>query len=349
MNTLDENGGSVRCCAFITDQFGSFKMKRGLFFPVAMVILFAVTGCSGSRETAGIGGDKYIHKYGVEVTKSDWEGRGSDGKIISYLNDGSKLTRSYQKGMLHGDSTLTYPHSDRLKNTSTYENGRIVCVVEHNTSGSPAVETRYIGKSRMTKTTWYETGSPRSIENFEEDLLVNGTYYNEKNEAESHVINGEGLKINRNEFGELVSQEKIQRGHLVQATFFYPNGNPREIVAYERGIVHGLKKRFSPQGEPTEFEEWKSGVQHGETTVFVNGEKVAMIPYVNGVRHGIERRYRDGEIVAEEITWAHDVRHGPSRIAANGATRTSWYYEGRQVSKMVYDQMTGRGHGSEVR
>ncbi|MFQ5729463.1 MAG: toxin-antitoxin system YwqK family antitoxin [Waddliaceae bacterium] len=157
---------------------------------------------------------------------------------------------------------------------------------------------------------------------------------------ESRSAQGEGNKVERDDFGRLLFIDKFENGEKVLRTTYYPNEAPKEIIPYVDGKVCGLKKTFLPAGEPVTIEEWSENYQDGITTVFQNGEKIAEVPYVKGVKNGIEERYRDGQFVAEEIPWKNGRKHGPCYCYIGEGSHVSWFYEGNEVTKAQYDRVT---------
>jgi antitoxin component YwqK of YwqJK toxin-antitoxin module len=203
---------------------------------------------------------------------------------------------------------------------------------------SPVVEGR-------SGSTWYQSGSPKTKEVYEGDLLLSGEYFTKENRLESAVKNKTGLRTRRNEFGDLLSLDTIENGKMVSRTIPYSNGSPKEVIPYVDGVIEGEKKTFSENGEPLTREAWKQGVQEGVTIVFQNGEKYAEVPYVKGLKEGIEKRYRKGKTLIEEIAWVGDKRQGASYTYMGESVKTDWYFEGRQVTKKQYDLMLKKQNG----
>jgi len=165
-------------------------------------------------------------------------------------------------------------------------------------------------------------------------------YYTLNNQVESKIDGGNGFRTNRDEFGQMISKDKFERGLIVMRTAYYPNGAPKEIVPYYQGKISGQRKTFLSGGEPRTIEEWSDDRQEGITVVFQNGEKIAEVPYLNGVKNGVEERFKDGRFIAEEVNWKNGKRHGPSYQHVGEDTHISWFWEGQEVNKRHYDRMT---------
>lgn len=321
-------------------------MKRSAF--ATLLIATLLSSCNGYREVShikeGWNSDvvhvSYRHKYGVEVSKRDWETRGCDGQVICSMKNGAIVTKSYTAAVLDGETTYTFPHSKIVEKTEVYKRGRLLKEITHYTSGLPQKETEYLASGAEVSTVWYESGSPMSVEEKQAGRLIAGRYYRIDESLDGQVLDGKGERRVRDSYGQLSSLDCIQGGVLLSRTTFHPTGTPKEVIPYEKGVVQGKKHTFLPGGEPKTIEEWSEGNQHGVTVVFRNGEKYAEIPYEHGRRKGVERRYREGERLEEEITWVADERHGPTRVFIGDKVKTDWYYQGKLVSRVVFEQMS---------
>lgn len=286
----------------------------------------------------------YIHKYGVTIPQDDWIDRGEEGKVVSTLKDGAVVTKNYSEGELEGETTYTFPHSEAIQIIETYAQGRLVKERENLPSGAPKKQIEYQSPDIKTVTAWYETGTPHYRELYKKGRLIEADYYNSNNQVESRIDHGEGKRVNRNEFEQLISTDDFKNGQLSLKTTYYANGATKEIISYQNGQVHGLKKIYLPDGEPRAIEEWSDDKQQGITIVFQNGEKIAEVPYVNGIKDGVEKRFSDGVYLVEEITWEDGVKHGPCYNYLGGDAHVTWLYQGKEVSqfqfcRLVYPHM----------
>lgn len=282
----------------------------------------------------------FVHKYGHEVHPEDWTSRGEHGNVVTTLATGVVVNAGYTGGVLDGDSTYTFPHSEIIERVETYYKGALVRETKNNSLGHPIFETRYDAPGQRTVTTWFDNGSPHCIEKFQGGSLMSGEYFTPTNQVESTVENGSGNRFVRDPYGHLISKDTIANGDMIERTTFYPNGAPQAITSYRNGVIQGPKRIFTPTGEPASIEQWASNQQNGVTTIFQNGEKVAEVPYVNGMKDGLERRFKNENEVVEEITWKRDQRHGPSFTYVQGKVKGDWYFKDRIVSKPTYDQMS---------
>lgn len=318
---------------------------RTLFVMSTLVTIgFALTGCQETYQGNGaeVVDTTYVHKYGVEVPSYDWSARGQDGQVVSTLMNGVVVSKSYSGGILNGDTSYTFPHSQSIEKVETYSQGNLTKELINSLSGAPLQDTRIQPDGAKSITIWYENGSPKSIESYNPTgLLVHGEYYDLRHQMEASIDNQEGIRIIRDGYGQLLSKDTVQAGKMTSRTTFYPNGAPQDITPFSNGIVEGQRKCFLPAGEPKSVEAWSGGKQSGITVLYQNGEKNAEISYAGGMKNGVERHYRDGSTVVEEISWRDNLRHGPSRTYVGSTVKTNWFSEGQPVSENNFELLNG--------
>ncbi len=283
--------------------------------------------------------ETYIHKYGVPVSAADWEKQGKDGQVIQLQKDGVTAVHTYDKGILHGESTWSFPNSQTVQRVEIYENGVLVGKRDHYTSGTPQQEEHFAGRFVTKRMRWYEDGTPAATENFQNGLMLSAEYRTPLNVVESRIQDGNGTRYCRNNDGEMMAKDLFENGQLTERMHFFPNGDPSDITPYVNGQVHGKRLTFLRGGLPKSVETWNQGQQEGITVVYQNGEKSAEVPYVNGKKNGIELRYRDGSMMVEEITWIDNEQHGPHRIFVDGSTKVEWYHQGEVVSRPTFERL----------
>lgn len=311
-------------------------MKR-LLAVVALSLLF--TSCAGPGRSRDVVAERYVHKYGHEVAMEDWAKRGEDGKVITTLKSGVKVTKNFNRGSLEGETTYTFPHSDIVERIETYKNGELVSEVIHHESGWPREGIRYLSNGQFEQTLWYESGAPQSVELYEESRLLRGEYYGMNHQVESRVTNGSGLRILRDPYGAHLFNEKIEDGQVVTKITFHPNGVLESETPLKDGLVDGVRHTYHPSGEPNSTEIWTLGKQEGTTVIYKNGHLHREVPYLAGEKSGIERVYKsDGEL-AEEVSWMSGKKHGPHRTYVEGQVSTKWFYQDQVMPKHRADKM----------
>lgn len=281
----------------------------------------------------------YVHPYGIEVEPDHWVQCGRNGQVISFMQDGSRITQNYANGMLDGESLYTYPESSQVRAIEVYSKDQLVSQTIYDSSGIPEYAFVNLDQKIKTLTTWYPSGGPRSVEKFDGDLLITADYYSPDNQRDSWVYEGNGERIGRDEEGNFLSLDIFHSGELVCRTFYYSNGHPSEVASYSGGQLHGERRSYYECGEPMAIEEWYEGQKCGTTTVFQNGERFSEVPYLCNKKNGIEKRYRDGKVLTQEITWYDDQMHGPTytHTGENETMFCDWFYKGRLTTRANFE------------
>ncbi|MFN0064932.1 MAG: toxin-antitoxin system YwqK family antitoxin [Chlamydiales bacterium] len=313
-------------------------MKKSFVLLLLATTAFTIS-CRSGQYNNEVVKETYIHKYGVPIPKSDWNKQGKDGKIVQLRRDGVTVSRSYAKGVMHGECTFTYPNTSTLHKTELYENGVLVGKKANYPNGLTLSEETFENELISKRNYWYEDGAPQTVESYTDGLLTNGEYHSPNNIVEARVKGGEGTRVIRNEEGVLVARESFEKSHRIERVDYFPNGDPQSITPYLNNHIHGTRLTFCQGGLPNSVEQWNHGLQEGTTMVYMNGEKVSELPYVRGKREGIEKRFRDGAILVEEVTWKEDKQHGPCKIYSDGTSRTDYYHEGALVNKPTYERL----------
>lgn len=301
------------------------------------VLALNLNSCDTSSNYGPIVEETYVHRYGVAIPQENWTEQGQSGQVITTLKNGVVVSKSMTQGVLEGDTTYTFPHSEVIQKVETYSQGTIQRTIVHYYSGKPALEIIFIQPNTRQITRWYENGAPQSKEQITNDKLESGEYFTVKNQLEGKVVAGRGTRIQRDHYGQYASEDTIQNGEMVLCTTCHSNGAPKELTPYKNRVIEGELKTFLPAGEPNTIEMWVGGKKEGITTVFQNGEKYAEVPYVSGYKHGVERRYRDGHHVIEELSWVNDQRHGPSYSYIGDVIKTDWHYQDRFVTEKTFE------------
>lgn len=317
-------------------------MKTNQYLLVFTLSILA-TSCQQRCQDEGVVCETYVHRYGVELTPDDWSERGQHGQVISTRNDGVVMSRSYDAGVLHGEATYTFPHREEIQKKEVYDQGEINQEVYYYSSGVPKQQINHEGENRHLVVNWYDSGAPQSKEQYENQLLVWGEYYNPSHQTESKVENYNGNRTVRNEYGQLVSIDDVVEGRMTMSHTFHPNGVPSASTPYVNGLIEGQRKTYTMGGEPATIETWSKGKQQGNTQVFEHGEKIADVPYVNNAIEGVEKRYGSGQVLAQENTWVQGHKHGPSSTYVNGQkTQTNWFFRDKPVNKATFDVMSNQ-------
>lgn len=300
-------------------------------------IAFFTSGCGTKACDNECEERVYVHKYGVRVRPDYWVDKGQSGQVISTMRDGVIITQSYCAGELHGECNYTYPNSGKVHRSEIYNRNVLEKENTYYPSGAPEKTCEWLSPNSYTVTTWYEWGSPHSVEKFEDGRLLCGEYFTGINERDSWVYDGAGERITRDCKGNFICMDEFNGGELYRRTYYYPNKGPREVISFMNGVPHGERKTYYSDGSPCTTESWEHGRQNGTMVIFQNGEKYSEVPYFDGKKNGIERRYADGYNLSQEVTWYNNQMHGPTYTYVGDCIQTDWFYKGRMTSQSNFE------------
>ena len=212
-------------------------MKR---VSLSLVVLsgLMITSCQNNTALDQIVSQKYVHKYGFDVSPKEWDERSQDGSVVEELKSGVKITRSYENGGLHGPTTHTFPNSSVVEKLLVYDQGVLLKETLFDSTGMPMREDLYEFDDRNIITLWSDRGIPLSVEEYENEVLIEGQYYTPDHELEGKVENGYGYRIKRTRECLLVSKDQMKNGLITERTTFHPNGEIHTVSHYHDYQLH---------------------------------------------------------------------------------------------------------------
>lgn len=312
-------------------------MKLLKLTPVLALVFFA--SCQKNTDTASVVSEQYLHKYGYAVSKQEWNDHYYPGQVVKQMSDGVVITTSYEAGVKHGPTTYTYPHSTTIQKTEMYDRDQLVKVINFDSHGLPVWQKVTLSPTRYEYTSWYKEGSPRCVEEYAADELLEARYFTTQGDIEAKVEKGFGQVIERDHLGKLLSKKEISTGFVNLSEEYYANGALKERAQYKLGILNGEKKTFAQTGEPISVEEFIDGRLHGKSVHYRNGVKQYEVSYLFGAKNGFETHFIDGEHVAHQICWENNVKHGPETFYMVSGPVTHYYYGGDELSRSRYEEM----------
>ena len=302
-------------------------------FSICSLCLLLFSCSSTSNQVVS---QNYVHKYGFALSPKEWVERDQDGKIVSLLENGVSVSQSFENGTLHGPTTYSYPESEIIEQLWLYDQGDLLKITQFDKNGIPIREEFFELDNRKTISLWDEKGAPMSIEEYEEDKLLQGSYFTPENELESIVENGHGIRTKRNREGLLLLKDQIEEGELLSRTSFHPNAEVQTITFYDHFLPHGEMMEYTPYGELHQITHWKSGTLEGMKILYRNGKKIREIPYVDGKKEGIERSFDSDGTILSEVEYKNDEKHGQSIVYEGKSSKTEWFYHGTAVNEKKF-------------
>lgn len=301
-----------------------------------------ITSCQNCNSCGDVVSQTYVHKYGFDLSEEEWMERAQDGQVVTVLKTGVKVARSFENGQLHGTTTYTFPNSSVIEKSLTYDAGVLLKETLNDSRGMPISEQVYEFDNRTIITFWDEKGTPLSIEEYEDEVLVDGKYFTTNHELEGKVEGGNGQRVKRDRAGALLSRDRMENGQIASRTTYHPNGEIHTVSNYQGNELHGEQLKFTALGRPLMKLNWNHGVLDGLKIVYRNGIKIAEIPYNNGQRHGKEKHFDDLGYLTAEIEWRNDKKHGCSLFHGEEESQTQWFYKGQTVSFDRFEMMENR-------
>ncbi|HSX25919.1 MAG TPA: toxin-antitoxin system YwqK family antitoxin [Chlamydiales bacterium] len=302
----------------------------------------AITSCQTSSSMDQVVSQTFVHKYGFDVSEKEWEQRDQDGQVVTVLKNGVKITYSYDNGQLHGPTTHTFPNSNVVEKLLVYDQGNLLKQMTNDVNGMPIREEIYEFDDRTITTLWDDKGAPLSIEEYDDEILVEGKYYTSGHELEAQVEGGFGERVMRDRSGLLVERGTVENGVIASRMTYHPSGQTHTVSHYHDYQLHGEQLKYTTAGKPLMKLNWNHGVLDGLKIVFRNGYKVAEIPYIEGQKHGTELHYDDMGNLTAEVQWRNDKKHGSSKFYNEETNETEWFFNGQTVSADKFQSLDSR-------
>lgn len=308
------------------------------------LVLVGLYGCNSAKKPkqTDVVSQRYIHKYGYDVSKDEWNSNQYPGQIVTTLKNGITIVSAYEDGLLHGPTSCSYPYSQTLESLQIYERGNLIKKTSFDIKGVPQKEEMFLSPNHVKSKLWYHSGTPMCVEERLDDLLIEGDYFTLHNELESKVENRAGTKTLRSQDGALLAKETLEDGVVVARETFHTNNTPHTLVSFHNGLLHGEKRVFGTTGEPVLVENYECGELQGLCTYYQNGYKYQETPYRHGKKDGVERQFIDGETLVEETEYHDGQKHGLSTFYTDGLAKTEWYYNNEFVSRGKFEELHER-------
>lgn len=316
-------------------------MKK-FHFALLAAVGTLTTGCNNATSIDSVVSQSFVHKYGFDLSEKEWNSSPQDGQVIATLQNGVKVSRSFEQGKLHGPTSYTFPNSDVIEKLFVYDQGNLLKQLVNDPAGMPVRQEMYEFDNRTVVTLWDEKGVPLSIEEYDDELLIEGKYYTTEHQLEAQVENGFGERVKRDRAGLLLSKDLIENGLMAARTTYHPNGQAHTVSHYHDYQLHGEQLKYTVSGRPLMKLTWNHGVLDGPKVVYRNGIKVAEVPYVKGQKHGIETHFDDLGNMTAEIEWKLDKKHGCTKLYSEELTEKEWFYKGQSVEAEKFEMLEQR-------
>jgi len=314
------------------------KTLKKLSYLTILLLFFSCQNDSDSNVVS----QHYVHKYGFDMSKNEWQSRTKEGSVVTVLDSGVTLTNNYNNNVLHGLTTYSYPNSSILEKVYEYDNGILIKETHLDETGIPYREKTYEPDNKVLITLWDRQGVPISQEQYENNALVNGKYFKPNNELEATIEDSSGTRIKRDRNGEVLYKDIIKNGKLKARNTYHSNGQIKSKMTFKNYQLHGEQINYSDKGDVILKQTFNNGHLDGIKTVYKNNNLISEIPYVNGIKHGLERHFKQNGSVLAQVHWENDKKHGSERIFHDNDTHIKWYFKGKPVSLKKFEEFSYR-------
>lgn len=231
-----------------------------------------------------------------------------DDRCSAFDESGKLLSEMfYKKGLLDGDAIYYYPNG-KVKKVIPYSQNEVTGdLVEYYEDGKLHYKTHFKGgKLDGASLILWEDEKLASVEEYKDDLLLKGQYFNKKGEIVGEVTDGKGKKAcfengyiakimeYRNGVAEGRVEELSSNGELKTRYFlkggekngeeseYYPLCDEKEQIKklsfnWDSGIINGLVKTFYPNGKLESQKEIKKNKRDGISCAWYKNGRVMFV------------------------------------------------------------------------
>ena len=223
----------------------------------------------------------------------------------------------YKQGVLEGISTYFYP-SGQVEKELPYHNHVLEgLAVEYFPNGSVQSKTSYSqGNKQGPCLGFFQNGQIAWEEDYSNNLILKGSYYNPKGELLSKVDDGSGFRA-------LFDEDTLSF-----------------LVQIQQGFAEGGVKQFSKKGELQATYHVKNGKKVGEEIVYflsserTDGNKTQLLPklsihWKDSAIHGVVQTWYDNGQLQSQREFCHNQKMGPS---------LAWYRDGSLMLLEEYEE-----------
>ena len=231
---------------------------------------------------------------------------------VFYEKGGIKGEFAYDKGVLEGIARY-YHANGQLSQTTFYQKGVIHGdVILFDEQGDVVGQTHYIKGLRQGVSTFKGDGkNPPYSEEYRDDKLIEGTYYDLEGNIIVQIKEGKGKKALFNE------------------------GTLSEMQEYQQGVIEGVIQYFDQHGNISSEFQIQEGIKEGEERIYYSKSKTGnlqckiAIPWHDHQIHGIVRSWYPNGALESEREMSRNHKQGLA---------TAWYLDGSLMLVEEYDQ-----------
>lgn len=276
-----------------------------------------------------------------------------DGINKAYDENGMLISKfNYCKGALHGEARHYFPSSG-IKKIIPYKNNEIHGEsVEYTEKGEVLSKTLYKNGIKEGPSAGYWTKDNISfIEDYENDLLISGQYFQKNRVRISKIKNGDGQKaVFKNNFLHSLIEYRDGRPQG-KIQMFSPNGHLTNDYHQKNNVKDGLEIEYYADNEITNFNKnkhypkleinWSNGNIHGLVkTWYKNNALESQKEFSNNKKNGMNFAWFENSSIMFIEEYENDVLIKGSYFKINEKNPTSTIINGNGTA-ILYDS-TGR-------
>jgi antitoxin component YwqK of YwqJK toxin-antitoxin module len=237
-----------------------------------------------------------------------------DGNCEAWDENGKLEARIiYNKGVLEGNSLYYHPNGNIWKSIPYVQN-KINGLVQIFESDETLLQSYLYqnGKKEGKSIRYWDCDRVAAEEEYCEDYLYNGRYYNPCGECIAEVLNGNGIRA-------LFGKEGIA-----------------ELQTYKNGIVEGEIKQLDRYGRVCCLYHMKNDDKHGEEVFYYDAVRLQpnltpklSITWFEGKIQGISKTWYDNGVQESQREISNNKKNGHS---------TAWYQDGSLMLIEEYEQ-----------
>jgi antitoxin component YwqK of YwqJK toxin-antitoxin module len=291
------------------------------------------------------------------LMQNDWL---FDGISKVYDENGKLISQfTYLKGALHGETKHYFPTSELSKVIPYFNNDINGEVIEYTKMGEVLSKITYKnGKREGPSVGYWNKDNISFIEDYENDLLINGQYFKKSRVKISKIKNGDGQKaIFENENLQKLIEYKNGRPEG-KTQIFSLNGHLINEYYQKNNVKDGLEIEYFNENEVTNFNRnnhppkleivWNNGSIHGQVkTWYKNNKMESQKEFSHNKKNGMHFAWYENSSVMFIEEYENDIlikgsyykidEKNPTSTIINGNGITTLFdSKGRFIKKINY-------------
>ncbi|MDN3507272.1 MAG: hypothetical protein P0S96_08610 [Simkaniaceae bacterium] len=257
----------------------------------------------------------------------------------------------YEKGHLVGEAKYYYP-SGNVQKTIPYSQGRIHgSILIFDEEGNTLEEITFKHDKRDGKAfALYSLKIPKSEELYQDDLLLEGIYYDRDGTVHGEISNGQGVRAEFTE-GRLYSLIEYQNGiPQGKVQLIGPNNQLQTSYQLKEGMKTGEEWEYYSDTTPKLYIQWfEDQIQGMVKTWYANGKLESQREMSNNKKHGLSfGYYKTGDLMlmeeydSDKLTKGSYYKKGDptpiSTIEDGSGVATLYNPEGHFTHKIEYER-----------